>query len=133
VGLLQLQWNGGGRNLHDVDAVRHFHFVGAKVEQPGPWSRRSKVQHGDDFADRQTAEERRRSPQPDIDCRRHVADDLERGRHVHDFERDAQRALDHVLTGDREPEQRRERNRQHLQTEMTERVVRHQTSGLVEP
>ena len=46
-------------------------------------------------------------------------------RNVAELQRHAQAALDDVLAGDGQPEQRRQRDREHLQAEMAEGVVRH--------
>src|SRR5205814_8525715 len=66
-----------------------------------------------------------------VDNGRRLADDLELRRQVGELERDAQRAFDRLLAGDRNPQQRGERDRDELQSEMmTEADVRHQASEL---
>ena len=74
-------------------------------------------------------EHRRRSAHPHVDGGRRVADDLELRRHVAELERHAQAALDDLLAGHGQPQQRRQRDRQHLQAEVAERVIRHQPTS----
>ena len=91
-----------------------------------PDARAAEVEHGDDLAGLHAAEHRRRSAEPHVDAVGRVADDLQRFGDVAELERHAEAALDDVLAGDRQPEQRRERDRQDLQAELTEGVVAHQ-------
>ena len=78
--------------------------------------------------DCEAAQHRRRSAHPHVDAVGRVADDLQRLRDVAELQRHAQAALDDVLAGDGEPQHRRQREREHLQPEMAERVVAHQYS-----
>ena len=118
----------GGIDLRDVDAVRHADFVGAQVEQPRPGARRRQIEHRHDVAGIEAAQLRRRSAHADVHRLGQVADNLEGRRQVAHRQRHAQAALDDVLAGDGEPEDAREHDREHLQAEMAERMVRHQCS-----
>ena len=58
--------------------MANAHFVGAQVKQPRPGRADAEVEDGDDLTGLDAAEQRRRPAQPDIDCGRRIADDLQR-------------------------------------------------------
>ena len=85
---------------------------GARTSSARMWNRRepdrapAEIEHGDDLARLHAAQERRRSAQPHVHGVGRVADDLERLGNVAELERHAQAALDDVLAGHGQPQQR---------------------------
>jgi len=86
------------------------------------------IENRDDISGLQPAQEPGRSAKPDLDLVRRIADELEPLGAVLHLERHAHEPLDDMLAGDREPQQRRDRQRENLEAEVAERVVRHQRS-----
>ena len=109
------------RHLHDLDAERHPHLLGRQRKQAAARLRGVQIEHRDDVAGADAAERARRAAHADVDGRRHVAVQLEAGRHLLQLERHAQAALDGLLAGHDHPEQQRQPERQQLQPEVAER------------
>jgi hypothetical protein len=123
---LEEQRNGRGRHLHDIDAKRRAHLGTGQVIQTLPWTRRAHVEHSGQVARRQTPKGTRRTAHAHIDHRWRLADELELCRDVGVFKRDAQHALDRLLAGHDQPEQRREYDGDDLEREILKEPDSHQ-------
>ena len=97
-------------------------------KQPRARTRLLEIDHRDDVAGLQAAEQRRRTAQPDFDAVGRVANDFEVRRDVAEFHRHPEDALDDVLARDRQPQETGEDERDELEPEVPERVIGHQAS-----
>ena len=84
------------------------------------------VDHGDNFPRIEPAKDRRGPTKADIDVVRRISRDLELWRDVPELERHSEASLDDVLTGDGQPEQRRQRDGEHFEAEVPERMIGHE-------
>ena len=97
-------------------------------KQPRARTRLLQIDHRDDVAGLQAAEQRRRTAQPDLDAVGRVANHFELRRNVAELHRHPQDALDDVLARDRQPQQTGEDERDELEPEVPEGMVSHQAS-----
>ena len=83
-------------------------------------TRRPQIQNRHELAGGNATQRPRRSTNPHVDDVGRVAYKLELGRQIRELERNPQRALDNLFTRHEEPDQRREDDRQNLQSEVPE-------------
>jgi hypothetical protein len=96
------------------------------VIQALPWTGRAHVEHSGQVARRQTPKGTRRTADAHIDHRGRLADELELRRDVGVFKRNAQHALDRLLAGHDQPEQRREYDGDDFEREIPKEPDSHQ-------
>jgi hypothetical protein len=127
-GALELERDRWWNHLRDLDAEWRAHLVVSEMKEPRPRARRRQIEHRDDFTRIEPAEESGRSAESHVHVRRRITGDFKLLGDVPELERHSQAALDDMLAGHRQPEQRRQRDGQHLQPKMAERMIAHQTS-----
>src|SRR5688572_1632673 len=98
------------------------------MKQTSAGPRRAQIEQGHELAGWNAAECSRRSADAHIDDGRHIADELELRREVGELERDTQRAFNDLLAGYQHPDQCCQRNREELETQMTEARIGHQAT-----
>jgi hypothetical protein len=102
--------------LNDLDPEGCTHVGRGHGEEPLSLSGRSEVEHRHQISRRNPAQGTRRAANPDVDDVRSFADHFEFRGQVGELERDAHGPLHDPLARHEQPHQRRQGDREHLQS-----------------